>query len=163
MLETITLILVVLLMIAGILGAFIPVLPSSPLIFVGAIIYGFVTDFQEITWKVLLSLFVLAVVSQALDYMATVYGAKKMNASKWGMAGAFVGTIVGLFFGGLVGVIAGPFIGAAIFELLFARKDLKASLKSGFGAFLGVIGGALGKFLIGMVMCGIFIWALFAG
>jgi len=163
MLETITLILVFLLMIVGILGAFVPVLPSTPLIFAGAIVYGFVTDFQAITWKVLVALLVLAIVSQALDYLATVYGAKKMNASKWGMAGAFVGTIAGLFTGGLVGVIVGPVVGAALCELLFARKDLKASVKSGVGAFLGVVGSALGKFLIGLVMCGIFIWALFAG
>ena len=162
MLDIITLVVVFVLMIVGVLGAFIPILPSTPLIFLGAIIYGFVTDFEAITWKVLVALLVLAVASQALDYLATVYGAKKMNASRWGMTGAFIGTIVGLF-AGLVGVIIGPFIGAAIFELLFAGKDLKASLKSGIGAFLGVVGGALGKFLIGLVMCGIFIWALLAG
>ncbi|MBN1653174.1 MAG: DUF456 domain-containing protein [Deltaproteobacteria bacterium] len=160
MLEIATIIVVFILMALGVLGAFIPILPSTPLIFVGALIYAFVTDFQAVTWKVLVALFVLAAASQGLDYLATVYGAKRMDASKWGMAGALAGTIIGLFFGGIAGVIAAPFIGAALFELLFARKALKASLKSGFGAFLGVIGGVLGKFLIALVMCGIFIWSL---
>jgi uncharacterized protein YqgC (DUF456 family) len=100
----------------------------------------------------------LTVLSQLLDYLAGIYGAKKMNASRWGMIGAFLGTMIGLFGGGLVGVIVGPFIGALVFELLFARKRFKEAVRVGFGALLGFLGGALGKLLIGLVMCGIFLW-----
>jgi len=157
MTQILVIALVAILMIVGLVGAIIPALPSTPLILVGALIWGFFTDFQQVTAWVLAVLAGLTVLSQLLDYVAGVYGAKKMNASRWGLIGAFLGTVIGLFFG-LVGVIVGPFIGAFVFELLFARKRFKEAIRVGFGALLGFLGGALGKLLIGLVMCGIFLW-----
>ena len=157
MTQIVVIVVVALLMLAGLVGSIIPALPSTPLILIGAIIWGWFTDFQQITAWVLALLAGLTVVSQLLDYVAGVYGAKRMNASRWGLTGAFLGTVVGLF-GGLVGVIVGPFIGALLFELLFARKRLAEATRVGFGALLGFLGGALGKLLIGLVMCGIFLW-----
>ncbi len=158
MTQVIVIIAVALLMLAGLVGSIIPALPSTPLILVGALIWGIFTDFREITVWVLGVLAGLTAASQLLDYVAGIYGAKRMNASRWGLTGAFVGTVAGLFVGGLVGVIAGPFVGALLFELLFARKQLKEAVRVGFGALLGFLGGALGKLLIGLVMCGIFLW-----
>ena len=148
------------LMSIGLLGAVIPVFPSTPLILVGALIYAFFTDFREVTVWVLGALALLTFVSQLLDYLAAVYGAKKLHASRWGMAGAVLGAIAGLFGGGLVGIIVGPFLGAFAFELLFARRQVEDALRAGFGALLGSLGGMLGKLLIGLVMCGIFLWAV---
>jgi uncharacterized protein YqgC (DUF456 family) len=156
--HVIVIVVVGLLMVAGLVGAIIPALPSTPLILIGALIYGFFTDFQQVTPWVLVTLGVLTLLSLLLDYLAGIYGAKKMNASRWGMTGAFLGTVVGLFGGGLVGVIVGPLIGAFVFELLFARKRFTEAMRVGFGALLGFLGGALGKLLIGLVMCGIFLW-----
>jgi uncharacterized protein YqgC (DUF456 family) len=160
MLEALVIILVVLLLLAGLAGAFIPVLPSSPLILVGAAVYAWFTDFEEVTWVVLAILLFLTLLAQFLEYLATVYGARKMNASKWGMAGAFTGTLVGLFFG-IVGVVVGPFIGAFLAELLVEKKSTEESFKSGLGAFIGFLGGALGKLIIALIMCGVFIASLF--
>ena len=84
-----------------------------------------------------------------------------MNASGWGIFGALAGTIVGLFAGGLVGVIVGPFVGAFACEMVIADRGVRDSLKSGVGTFIGFLGGALGKLIIALVMCGIFVWCLF--
>jgi uncharacterized protein YqgC (DUF456 family) len=158
--QFVLLILVGVLMAIGILGAFIPVFPSTPLIFAGAFVYALFTGFREVTGWVLAWLAFLTVASQLLDYFAAVYGAKKLRASNWGMGGAIVGALFGLFAGGLVGVIIGPFVGAFAFELLFARRQADEALRAGLGALLGTLGGMLGKLIIGLVMCGVFLWAI---
>ena len=40
--------LVFILMIAGILGSFLPVVPGTPLILFGALVYALATDFQPV-------------------------------------------------------------------------------------------------------------------
>ncbi|MDB6131255.1 MAG: hypothetical protein JWM04_2362 [Verrucomicrobiales bacterium] len=73
-----------------------------------------------------------------------------MGAGKLGIIGAIVGGIAGLFFG-LPGIIAGPFVGALLFEMLGGRK-MKESAKAGFGATLGIFAGALGKFVVSLLI-----------
>jgi uncharacterized protein YqgC (DUF456 family) len=86
-----------------------------------------------------------------MDYLATIYGAKRFGATKKGMAGAIIGGLIGLFFN-LPGIILGPFIGASLFELLGGRK-WRESMFAGLGATLGLFAGALGKlFCCGAMM-----------
>lgn len=160
MLQILVLVAVLAVMLLGIAGAVVPVLPSTPVILLAAFIYALVEGFTEITWPVLVTLLVLTLVSQLLDYLAGVYGAQKMGASRAGMVGAFIGAIIGLFFG-LVGIVIGPFVGAFAGEILIGKKDVTASLKSGAGALLGLLGGTLGKLVIAVIMVGVFIISLF--
>jgi uncharacterized protein YqgC (DUF456 family) len=99
-------------------------------------------------------------VVQVLDYVANLYGAKKMGASRWGILGAFVGMLVGLFTGGVIGLVAGSFAGAILGEIL-AGKTGSQALKAGIGTFLGFLGGTLIKFVVGCAMLGIFLWRIF--
>ncbi|MFH0830703.1 MAG: DUF456 domain-containing protein [Parcubacteria group bacterium] len=136
----------------GLLGALIPVLPGTPLIFVGALIYGYVTDFAEINLTVLISLGVMALVSQGLGYLASSIGAKKFGSSKWGVLGAVLGSILGVFMGGPIGLAIFPFLFAFLLELLAAGKTVKKSLRTAFGSMLGVLGGIVMQFVFGLVM-----------
>lgn len=158
--QPVPIVVVGVLMTLGLLGTVLPIFPSTPLILVGALIYAFFTDFREVTGWVLGGLVLLTLLSQLLDYLATVYGAKKMRATRWGMAGAVVGALVGLFVGGLLGILVGPFVGAFAFELVFAKRQTEEALRAGLGALLGTLGGMLGKLLIALVMCGVFLWAV---
>jgi uncharacterized protein YqgC (DUF456 family) len=99
-------------------------------------------------------LVVLALVSIALDYLASVYGAKRFGASWRGATGALVGGIVGLFFN-LPGIILGPFIGALLFEMLGGYEFKKAS-RAGLGAVVGLFAGVIGKCAVSVVMIGLF-------
>jgi uncharacterized protein YqgC (DUF456 family) len=83
------------------------------------------------------------VVSLVIDYVASVYGAKKLGATWRGATGAIVGGLVGLFFS-LPGILLGPFIGAFLFEMAGGREWREAS-KAGVGATLGLLAGTLGK------------------
>jgi uncharacterized protein YqgC (DUF456 family) len=154
--STIILMATIALMLIGLIGSVLPFIPGSPLILLGAFIYAWYTDFLVVTWGTLVILLLLTVLSQILDYLASILGAKKFGASRWGMSGAFLGGIIGLFSGGILGILIGPFIGALLLELLHGQ-DLPASLKIGLGTLVGFLGGAIGKIIIALTMIGIFL------
>jgi len=149
----------IILMVGGLAGSVLPMLPGTPLILLGAFIYAWYTNFGVVTWGILIVLLVLMLLSQLLEYLASMMGAKKFGASRWGIAGALCGGFMGLFLGGIAGIIIGPFLGALLFELFYG-KTIKASLQIGFGTMVGFVGGAIGKFIIALTMIGVFLGAL---
>ena len=156
MVTTLIIILTAALMIAGLIGCIVPILPGPFLVLGGALVYAWHTDFTVVSWTVIGVLSVFALLSQLLDYLASMIGAKKFGAGKWGMIGALIGGVVGLFSGGIFGIIIGPFIGAIIFEMI-AGKDFRSSLKIGVGTLVGFLGGAVGKVIIAVTMIVIFL------
>jgi uncharacterized protein YqgC (DUF456 family) len=142
----------IVLVVGGLIGSLIPILPGTPLIFVGALIYGWITDFKEINATVLIGLGVIAVVSTVLGYLASAFGSKKFGSSKWGIAGATIGSIVGIFAGGPIGLAIFPFLFAFLFELLAAGKSVRKSLRTALGSLIGVLGGIVMQFVFGLVM-----------
>lgn len=151
--------LVYVVMIAGVAGSFLPVVPGSPLIVLGALIYAVATDFQPVgAWRLAL-LAGLAVLAYALDSLSGALGTRRLGGSRWAMFGALAGGIVGLFFGPF-GILIGPILGAIGVELLY-RQDVKIALKSGTGAVLGVFLGVVAKLSISVIMVGLFtFWVL---
>jgi uncharacterized protein YqgC (DUF456 family) len=145
------------LMLIGLAGTIIPMLPGLPIMWAGALLYAIFTGFKEIGWGYLITFGVLTIIMQALDYVANLYGAKKMGASGWGILGAFVGMLVGLFTGGVIGLLIGSFAGAILGEMLVGKTGSQA-LKAGVGTFLGFLGGTLIKFMVGCIMLGVFLW-----
>jgi uncharacterized protein YqgC (DUF456 family) len=141
----------------GLAGTIIPMLPGLPIMWAGALIYAILTGFARIGPTYLIVFGILTVVVQVLDYVANLYGAKKMGASGWGIFGALVGMLVGLFTGGVIGLVAGSFAGAILGEILIGKTGSQA-LKAGLGTFLGFLGGTLIKFAVGCAMLGIFLW-----
>lgn len=159
-LEILIIIFVALFIILGFIGIFIPVLPGSPLIFLGTLIYGIYNGFKDIGWKTYLILGILMVVSLFLDHLAISFGAKKFGSTKWGIFGSFLGGIIGFFVFSLVGLIVGAILGAVLFELL-AGQDFRKSLKSGAGVIFGFFGGVILKTILALAMIGIFLWKVF--
>jgi uncharacterized protein YqgC (DUF456 family) len=149
--------LTLLVMLIGLAGTVIPMIPGLPVMWMGALIYALLTGFERIGWTFLGIFGLLTAISTVLDYVANLYGAKKMGATGWGIAGAILGMLVGLFTAGLIGLLLGSFVGAVLGEILGGRKGSQA-LKAGVGTFLGFLGGTLLKFVIGCVMIGVFLF-----
>ncbi len=150
-------ILALVVMLFGLAGTILPMIPGLPIMWVGAFIYALFTGFEKINWTFLGSFAILTAITTLLDYLANLYGAKRMGATRWGILGAFLGMLVGLFTGGLPGLLIGSFLGAFLGEVLGGRERIQA-LKAGVGTFLGFLGGTLIKFLVGCAMIGMFIW-----
>jgi uncharacterized protein len=144
------------LMLLGLAGSVLPLLPGSPLILAGALLYAWQTQFTVVGPADLIVLGVLALAGQGLDYAATALGAKKYGASSWGIAGACIGGALGLIAANVIGLVVGSFAGAVIFELL-KGGELKASVRVGYGTLIGFLCGAVGKVIIALIMVGYFI------
>jgi uncharacterized protein YqgC (DUF456 family) len=96
-----------------------------------------------------------------VDIVSGLLGAKRVGASKLAIAGAAIGTVVGLFFG-LVGILIAPFVGAVIGELI-ARGRLAPAARVGLGTWLGLLVGTLAKFALVLAMVGIFVASYLIG
>lgn len=152
--EIIGLTLALLLMCVGLAGSILPGLPSTPLVFLGALGHKLYFANHGAAWWVVGLLGFMTAVSLILDYVASVYGAKKLGATWRGVVGALVGGLIGLFFN-LPGILLGPFIGAMLFELAGGR-EWKAASRAGVGATLGLLAGAIGKLACCLAMMGLF-------
>jgi uncharacterized protein YqgC (DUF456 family) len=147
------------LMLVGLAGTLLPVLPGSPLMMIGMLIAAWADDFTRIGWVTLVVLGVLMGLSFVIEMAAAALGARRVGASREAIAGAALGALLGMFLG-LVGLILGPFIGAVVGELM-ARRDSAQALRAGAGAWLGFVVGTIAKLALAFTMLGVFLVALF--
>lgn len=147
----------ILMILAGLAGIVLPVLPGTALILAGMVAGAWADDFTRVGWGTIAFLSVLALVAWALDYVAGLMGAKRAGASKLALVGAALGTIAGLFMG-LVGVFFMPLVGAAIGEYI-AQRDEKRAMHVGIATWLGIMLGMVAKIGIAFVMIGVFVFA----
>jgi uncharacterized protein YqgC (DUF456 family) len=153
------LILAIILVLAGLVGLIIPVLPGPALICAGLIFAAWADNFSHVGGVTIVTLICFAVLAHTMDIIAASFGVKKFGASRWASIGAFVGGVAGLFFG-LVGVFVGPFIGAFIAELI-ARNRIEPAFRAGVGSWVGILLGSVAKVALGFAMIGIYIIARF--
>ncbi len=146
------------LMLLGLAGSVLPLLPGTLLVLAGTLLGAWIDDFQRVGALPLAVIGTLALLSWALDYLAGVLGAKRFGASREAVLGAALGTLLGLF-GGLLGLLLLPLAGALTGEWL-ARRDHRQALRAGFGTWVGMAVGLLAKVVLAFVMIGVFVAAL---
>ncbi len=151
--------LAVILVLVGIGGVILPALPGLPLVFAGMLLAAWAGDFQQIGWFPLVVLGLMTLLSVAVDFFATLVGAKRVGASRKALIGAMVGTFAGLFFGP-IGLFVGPFAGALLGEL-WHGKELGQAAKVGLGTWLGIVLGIVLKLGLAFGMLGLFAFAWF--
>ncbi|MBI1737457.1 MAG: DUF456 domain-containing protein [Candidatus Rokubacteria bacterium] len=149
-------VLVGLMMLLGLAGAVIPVLPGPPLILLGALLYALATGWTPVGVGRLVILATLTVVASVAGHLGTVMGAKRAGGSRWAVIGALAGGVVGIAFAPL-GLIVGPLAGAIAGEL-FRTGELRESIRTGVGAAVGVLAGAVLQFALALVMVALFVW-----
>jgi len=152
--DYILLVFAIILMLAGIIGCLVPVLPGPPLSFLGLVLIHF-TRFAFFPSSILITMAVIAILVTILDYIVPVWGTKKFGGSKYGTRGAAVGLVIGLFLGP-VGIIVGPFVGALVGELIF-KDDMRYAFRAGFGSLLGFLTGIGLKLAASLIMTFYFI------
>jgi len=149
----------VIIMILGIIGCLVPVLPGPPLNFLGLLLLHF-TKFGHFTTLTLIIFGGIAVIVTVLDYLVPMWGTRKFGGSKYGTRGAAIGLIIGFFLGPL-GIIIGPLLGAFTGEMIF-KDDFKYAVKAGFGSLVGFLTGVGLKLAASFIMTFYFVKALIA-
>ena len=139
-------------MLTGLAGVFLPVLPGVPLVFAGAFIYAWSTSFEVITVGNIVLFAVLTAIASAVDYVGGLITAKKYGASRYGLIGGILGGILGLIVLGIPGLIIGQLAGVILGELYFG-KQMKESFTSGFAMFVGyILGSTVKVFFAGLIV-----------
>lgn len=159
MLTTILIILGIVLLIAGLVGSFLPVIPGPPLSWLGLLSLYFIENVPENVLLLVIT-FGVAVGISVLDYFLPAMGTKKYGGSKYGAWGATVGLILGLLFFPPFGFVIGPFVGAFIAEIIFNKSNTQNALKSAWGSFMGFLVSSFMKFLVCLSFLIIYIYKM---
>ena len=147
-------------MLVGLVGTIMPVVPGIPIIWAAIMGYGFYSGWLNYGLVSMIITGFLVILSVMLDQLASIVGAKKFGASRAGMIGSVAGAIIGLIILNIIGLIIGTFLGAVICEMAFSQRDFKEAMSSGAGALLGFLAGSLFKFMLGMGLIGFFLYAV---
>jgi uncharacterized protein YqgC (DUF456 family) len=145
----------------GVAGLVLPVLPGAVLLVAGVVALAFAGNFAAVGWGTVAFAGVMGLAITAVDWAASVLGAKAFGASKWAVLGSAMGLLAGLFLG-LPGIVLGPPLGALVFE--YAKDpSFERALKAGFGAFVGFLAGSVVKVTLAFVLLGVVALRLLLG
>ncbi len=156
-LDIVLIVLGAVLMLVGLIGCIVPIIPGPPVSWVGILVLHFTKSVQFST-EFLIAWLVVAILVTIIDNVVPVIGTKKMGGTKWGVRGSAIGLIIGLFFAPL-GIFIGPFLGALAGELLYfqtkkgkektikmtSNEKNKQAFKSALGSFAGLLFGVVFK------------------
>ncbi len=143
------------LIVVGLVGTVVPVIPGLVMIFAGSWLAAWIDNYQNISITALIIIAVLAIIGILMDWVGQSLGAKRAGASKLGIIGCFIGTICGILVG-IWGIIFMPLLGAAIGEFI-DRQDMIKSGKVGLATWVGMIVTVVVKLAIAFTMVGILI------
>jgi uncharacterized protein YqgC (DUF456 family) len=149
------------LMVTGVIGSVVPMLPGTPLIMVGAVVYAVATEFTPVGAGRLAILGVLGLAGWAMEHLAGILGARRAGGSRAAVVGALVGAVIGLAFAPL-GLLLGP-IGGAIAGELLSGRDPVASVRTGVGTAIGVVVGIVAHVACAVTMVALFVWWVWRG
>ncbi len=144
--------------VGGLVGTVFPALPGTVLILAGFLVYGLITGFDSLTIWFFVGQTVLVSLSYLIEFLATALGVKMFGGSKAAAWGAVFGSLL-VFVLGPIGIIIGPLLGAIAGELIMGEQ-IKQALHSGFGSFLGFIGGVVANLIISGLMIAWFVWEI---
>lgn len=134
-----------LLLLGGIAGCVLPVLPGAPLGYAGLLLLHF-TGKADFSTTQLVVWLVIVVILQIVDFITPLLGSKYSGGTDFGNRGCMAGTLLGLFFMPW-GIILGPFIGAVVGEML-GGSDFPHAIRAGIGSLIGFLFGTLLKVIV---------------
>lgn len=159
----------ILLVVIGIAGTILPMLPGVPLVFAGLLLAAWHGGFNQVSILTMVIIGAIGLLAWVIDFSASIITAKKFGASKYALWGAGIGAVVGIA-GGIVGIIIGPAIGAVIGELIAHKNTSKeatsqsATVKAttvGIAAGLGFVLALAAKIVLALTMLAIFAYAYY--
>jgi uncharacterized protein YqgC (DUF456 family) len=151
-------------MLIGLIGIALPVLPGILLIWIAGLVYAIVERFATFDPVSFVVFTVLGALGMASELLLTQAGAKVGGASTRAMVGGVIGGVVGLiigFFVGGIGAVPGGLIGAlvgvTVVEYMQHRNLTRAGRAAG-GWMAGCLASKLVEVLIALTMIAIFVW-----
>lgn len=149
------------LMLVGLLGVIVPLLPGTTLILIAAVLHKLLLP-ADLSWLALGLIALFWAISVLADFGGVILGTKWFGGSRWGMAGASGGALVGMFIS-LPALLLGTIFGAVLAEKLVAKKSDRDSLRAGLGAATGFVISTVARLACAAVMITLFLFAALSG
>ena len=115
---TLLIVLGFLLIVIGIIGCVLPIIPGPPLSYCGMLLLSLAYNWKLFNLSFLVVMGIITVFVTALDYIIPLITAKKFGASKYSIWSSIIGMIIGIIFFPPFGLLIGAFCGAVLGELL---------------------------------------------
>ncbi|WP_029034108.1 DUF456 domain-containing protein [Salinimicrobium terrae] len=146
------------LMLIGILGSFLPMLPGIPVSW-GGLLLLHLTSVIPVNYTFLGFTLVITIIIFALQYAIPALGTKYLGGSKQGMFGATIGLFAGIFIPIPFAILIAPFIGAYLGEIL-NKADSRTALRAASGSFVGLLASTFMEFVVTSIFLLLFIYKL---
>jgi uncharacterized protein YqgC (DUF456 family) len=140
----------ILLIVIGLVGSVVPLLPGTTFILLGALLQKWLLP-DTLSWMAVGWIAAFWFLSVLADLGCTLLGTKLFGGSKWGMAGATGGAIAGMFFS-LPILILGTMLGAIVAEKWKGKRSTDDALRSGAGAAVGFLLSTVAKLACALAM-----------
>ena len=147
-------------MLIGLASTIIPVIPDLGLILISALGYGLLVGWGENGWWLFTIIVLLGLGGQAAEMVVSGMGARRGGASWLSTFGGLAAGVIGLLVLGPIGLIAGLLIGTFLLEFM-RHNNTEEALRAMFGMGVGYGASFIVKFLLGLVMIGVWIAWIF--
>jgi uncharacterized protein YqgC (DUF456 family) len=127
----------IVLILVGLIGSVVPLLPGTTLILVGALLQKWLLP-DTLTWLAVGWIAAFWLLSVIADIACTIIGTRLFGGTKWGMAGATGGALVGMFLS-VPALILGTMVGAVVAEKWMGKRTDGQALRAGAGAAVGFL------------------------
>lgn len=157
------------LLIAGLLGAFLPAIPGVGSMWIVILVYAIAERFATIDPLSFTVLTILGLIGATADLWMCHLGAKvggaSIHSTLFSMAGALLGGSIGFLFAG-IGVVPGMLVGSILgvfFNEYRKCREWRASWKATLGLMIGFTLSSVVEFLVGILMLVVFVWQVLRG
>ncbi len=154
--DIILLCLAAILMLVGILGSFLPMLPGIPVSWAGLLLLH-LTSVVPMNYTYLGITLLVTIIIFALQYAIPALGTKYLGGSKQGMFGATIGLFAGIFIPIPFAILIAPFVGAYLGEIL-NKADSRSALKAASGSFIGLLASTFMEFVVTAIFFLLFLY-----
>jgi len=153
---------VILFMLLGLIGSFLPLMPGPLLVWLAALVYAAATDFSVVGPASFAVISLIAVVAVTADIWMSYLGAKALGAGGKTILWGVIGTVLGFLVLNLFGAVLGYALGILLCER-HIHGDWRLALKASVGGLAGWGLATVVQAAGSLLMIIIFVWQVFWG
>ena len=152
----------IILLIPGLVTAFIPGFPNLVYMFVIMLGFGIYDKFVHLTSINIIVIGIIVTAVMFVDFISGIAGAKLGGAHWVSMFSGFIGLIIGTFLipVPILGSLIGMFLGILLSEW-YRTKDIRKANKAAVGSFIGTVAGMVIRVLTSFIIFVLFMFFVF--